>query len=213
VLRPIVAFYGLIIAGVLLAFWAALKLTIRVRRLNFPADFDTHPTIECSWHEALWPYFVAAMPYRKPYAWLNHPAPYMKGVHYFLRCMGVRRLVLGSSGHGGRRALDQLIPILASGASTFLNPDGPKGPAHQVKDGVLDLSQRTGLPVFAVRVRCSRAMRLPTWDRKLVPLPFSTVELDYAAPLRVTGENREAARGAIGRHLDGVSEGAERSSK
>ena len=53
------------------------------------------------------------------------------------------------------------------------------------------------------RVRCSRAWRLPTWDRKLVPLPGSRVDVEYSAPWQVTPENREAVREAIRRHLDG----------
>ncbi len=209
-LRPLLLLWGGIFACLLFLLWAALKLTVRVRHIGRPADDEPSVSIECAWHEALLPYFLARMPYRKPYAWMNHPAWYMKPIHIFLRWMGVCTLVLGSSGHGGRAALDALVPHLRSGAATFLNPDGPHGPPHRVRDGVLDLSIATGAPVIAVRCACRRALRLPTWDRKLVPVPFSRIDVFYAPPRWVEAAERESARAAIARDLgDGI--GAPRS--
>jgi len=203
VLRPLVAVFGFLCAALLFCTWGLLRATLRVRHLGRPAALAGRPAIECAWHEALLPYFAVAMPYQKPHAWLNHPAWYMRGVHLFLGWMGVAPIVLGSSGHGGRQALEALVPLLAGGASTFLNPDGPHGPAREVKDGVLELSLRTGLPVVALHIRCRRALRLPTWERKVLPLPGSQVEVIYSQPLVVTERNREEARAALKRHLDG----------
>lgn len=199
-----VEIYGRLVALMMLVLWGLLKLTVRVRHVGRPADFAHRPTIDCAWHEALLPYFVGGMPYAKRYVWMNHPAWYMKGIHVFLRWMRVERLALGSSGHGGRRALEELVPLLQAGASTFLNPDGPYGPLRQVRGGVLELSQRTGLPVVAIRIRCQRAWRLPTWDRKFVPWPGSVVEFHYSPYWQVTPDNREAVRLAIRDHLGGA---------
>ncbi len=200
-LRPLLLLGGGIFACLLFLLWAVLKLTVRVRHIGRPADDERSVSIECAWHDALLPYFLARMPYRKPYAWMNHPAWYMKPIHIFLRWMGVRSLVLGSSGHGGRAALAALVPYLQSGAATFLTPDGPYGPAHVVKDGVLDLSIAAGAPVVALRCACSWALRLPTWDRKLVPVPFSRIDVFYAPQRRVEAAERETARAIIARDL------------
>lgn len=201
--RMLIALYGYGMAALLFALWGVLKLTVRVRHINRPPHFAQQRTIDCAWHDCLMPYFAGAMRYPKPYVWMNHPAWYMRGVHIYLGWMGVRRLVLGSSGHGGRRALQELAPLLTAGASTFLNPDGPYGPAHQVKDGVLDLALQTGAPIVAIHVRCHRAWRAPTWDRKLIPWPGSLVELVYSPPWQATAENREALRAMIQSHLNG----------
>jgi lysophospholipid acyltransferase (LPLAT)-like uncharacterized protein len=198
-LRPLVALYGWLTGGLLLGLWVVLRTMVRVRHIDRP----TTQSVQCAWHEALLPYFVACLPYREPEVWLNHPLWIMKGIHVFLRCMGVRTLVLGSSGHGGRRALDELTPLVGAGASTFLNPDGPAGPAHRVKDGVLDLGERTGVAVVALHLRCSRAWRLPTWDCKLVPWPGSVIEVFYSKPLTVTAANREEVRAALREFMDG----------
>lgn len=201
--RSLISIYGYVVAAWIGVLWVVLRLTVRVRHIHRPPDYAQQHTIDCAWHETLMPYFVGAMPHPKPYVWMNHPAWYMRGVHVFLRWMGVHRLVLGSSGNGGRRALQELVPLIVAGSSTFLNPDGPYGPAHQVKEGVLDLSLQTGAPIVAIRVHCHRAWRAPTWDKKLVPWPGSVVELIYSAPWHATPENREALRAMIQSHLNG----------
>lgn len=204
--RGLVLLYGSVMAALMVLLWGLLKLTVRVRHLDRPPDFGQRPTIDCAWHESLLPYFLAALPYRKPYVWMNHPAWYMKGIHLYLRLMGVHTLVMGSSGHGGRRALDGVVTLLQQqpGDSTFLNPDGPYGPAHRVKNGVLALAERTGAPVVALRLRCHHALRIPSWDRKFVPLPFSRVDVIYSPAWPVTADNRDDVRAAIQRHLDGT---------
>jgi len=200
---PLVELYGWISAALLALLWCVLKLTVRVEHVGRPPVFDSGPHIECAWHESLIPYLVASMPYPRPYAWMNHPLWTMRGIHLFLGWMGVHKLVLGSSGHGGKAALAALAPEVRGGLPTFLTPDGPRGPARQVRDGVLLLSESTGAPVVALRLECSRALRWPTWDRKLVPLPLSRVTVTYSEPLVVAEASREKCREAIARHLDG----------
>jgi lysophospholipid acyltransferase (LPLAT)-like uncharacterized protein len=199
--RAAIALYGFIVAALFWVAWRLLGFTVNVRHINAPTA--TPHTVDCAWHETLLPYFVGAMPYRKAYVWMNHPAWYMKGIHVFLKWVGVRQLVLGSSGHGGRKALHALVPLLKQGASTFLNPDGPYGPLHVVKDGVLDLAEQSGLPVVAIHVKCHRAWRISTWDRKWIPKPGSLVELTYSDPWLVTPANRETVRVSIEKHLNG----------
>lgn len=198
----LIRLYGWLTAALLALLWGVLKLTVRVEHVGRSSVLGDGPHIACAWHEALVPYFVAAMPYPRPYVWMNHPLWYMRGIHVFLGWMRVRKLVLGSSGHGGRAALAALVPEVRRGLPTFLNPDGPHGPARQVKDGILVLSESTGAPVVALHIECSRAARLPTWDRKLLPLPGSRVTVTYGEPMWVTRASREACRTAIARHLE-----------
>jgi lysophospholipid acyltransferase (LPLAT)-like uncharacterized protein len=198
-----VSVYGHLAAAVTVALWALLKCTVQVSHVAQPHDFAKQASIDCAWHDTLLPYFVGALPYTRPYVWMNHPAWYMKGIHLFLGWMRVQRLVLGSSGNGGQAALAQLVPLLQWGASTFLNPDGPYGPAHAIKNGVLDLSERSGLPIVAIRVVCSRALHLPTWDRKLLPLPGSRITLIYSERMYVSATTREQIRKKIENHLNG----------
>jgi lysophospholipid acyltransferase (LPLAT)-like uncharacterized protein len=76
--------------------------------------------------------------------------------------------------------------------------DGPRGPRRRPKPGTLWLSRRLDVPVVPVAVSARRAFRLGSWDRALVPWPFSTVEIRLGAPVRADtlGEIEAAMRAA-----------------
>ncbi|MBI5496114.1 MAG: hypothetical protein HY904_13910 [Deltaproteobacteria bacterium] len=187
--------YGHVAAALIWVLLATLRPTLRIRHTGRPAALPDGGLIECAWHEHLPAYFLACLPYRTRYVWMNHPAWYMRPIHVLLRWSGVGTLVLGSSGNDGWAALARVADQVGAGASTFLNPDGPYGPARVLKDGVLELSARTGRPVVALSFHYGAAWRLPTWDGKRVPVPFSTVEVRWAPPVVTT--DRERARAAV----------------
>jgi len=81
--------------------------------------------------------------------------------------------VRGSSTRGGNAALKEMITLLAQGSfDLVITPDGPKGPRHQIKPGVVRLARVTGRPVFPLVFACSRGYRFNSWDRFLLPFPF-----------------------------------------
>ncbi len=197
--------YGHVIALSARLLFGVIRATARFEHVGAVPAPGTTPPITCAWHEHLPAVFLVAFPARVPTIWMNHPAWVMRPIHLLLGWYGVGSLALGSSGHGGRGALDAVIDAVRGGDVTFLNPDGPHGPAHVVKDGVLDLAIRTGLPVKALSFRYRRAVRAPTWDRKWFPLPGSVVEVCWSEPVTVTAANREDARARLSVALDGAS--------
>ena len=98
------------------------------------------------------------------------------------RLRGIR-LVFGSSTRGGAKAYLQLLTVLQSGESVVMTPDGPKGPAERVKSGVIRLAQQSGCAIMPVALASSRLHRLKSWDRSLLPLPFSKAVFELGAPL------------------------------
>ena len=98
------------------------------------------------------------------------------------RLRGIR-LVFGSSNRGGAKAYLQLLTVLQSGESVVMTPDGPKGPAERVKSGVIRLAQQSGCAIVPVALASSRLHRLKSWDRSLLPLPFSKAVFELGAPL------------------------------
>lgn len=106
--------------------------------------------------------------------------------------------VRGSSTRGGAAALDALVAAARSGYDVGITPDGPKGPRHVAKAGVVQLAQATGLPVVPLLMSSARGKRLRSWDRFLVPMPFDHVILRWGEPLRVDPqEDFETARRRI----------------
>ncbi len=106
--------------------------------------------------------------------------------------------VRGSSRRGGARALVRLAQLLEEGRDLGISVDGPKGPPGIVKPGTAWLSARTGRPVVPAAFSSSRALRLGTWDRLLIPWPFARGVWVAGEPiLRNEGEEIEELRTRI----------------
>ncbi len=101
--------------------------------------------------------------------------------------------VRGSSSRRGVAALVGLKRALAEGFDICLTPDGPRGPRYKVQPGFLKLAEATGAPIIPIHLRFSSAWRLKTWDRFVIPRPFSRVEVTFAEPIRIARGLDEAA--------------------
>jgi hypothetical protein len=82
----------------------------------------------------------------------------MKPIHVLLHLMGVKKIILGSTGHSGRDAAELLVGYLRMGYSTVVNPDGPGGPAFALKKGVLHLSLKSNVPIVPLQFSSSSCM-------------------------------------------------------
>jgi lysophospholipid acyltransferase (LPLAT)-like uncharacterized protein len=100
--------------------------------------------------------------------------------------------VRGSSSRGGAAGLRQLIRAARSGSDLGFTPDGPRGPLRSAHPGVVLAAAATGLPIVPAALAATRAKLLATWDRMIVPLPLSRVDVVYGPPLRVPPEGRPA---------------------
>lgn len=113
--------------------------------------------------------------------------------------------VTGSSSRGGMRAVRELMRYASAGHCLFVTPDGPRGPRMQVNDGVLDLARLTGLPILPVSVSAQRAVVFNSWDRLVLPLPFSKIVIRWGAPIVVgPDDDRAAASAGLGAALSAV---------
>jgi lysophospholipid acyltransferase (LPLAT)-like uncharacterized protein len=117
------------------------------------------------------------------------------------------RAVRGSSRHGGRHALDAMIEALRAGnVSAGVIVDGPRGPARVAKSGAVLLARATGLPIVPGTWWARPLWRVRSWDRTIVPLPFSRIAFAFAEPLFVgpdaDADAIEAARLELTRRLD-----------
>lgn len=88
--------------------------------------------------------------------------------------------VRGSSSRRAVAALVGLKRALQDGLDVCLTPDGPRGPRYQIQPGVINLAESTGAPIIPVHVRFASAWRLQTWDRFVIPKPFSRVCVTFA---------------------------------
>lgn len=88
------------------------------------------------------------------------------------------RVVRGSSSAGGREAVWDLRAVVRRhGSCPILVPDGPRGPARHLKRGILVLARMSGASVLAMGFAPDRHWRLNSWDRMIIPKPFTRVRL------------------------------------
>jgi len=79
---------------------------------------------------------------------------------------------------GGTQALRDGLRQLKIGALA-ITPDGPRGPARQMAEGLPLLAKLSGAPVLFIGMSCSPNIRLNSWDRALLPLPFGKGAIVY----------------------------------
>lgn len=113
------------------------------------------------------------------------------------RCCGVHS-VRGSSSRGASDAVRGLIKALRAGFDIGITPDGPKGPKCEIKEGVIYLAQKLGVPILPItNAQSNRLILRGTWDQFQVPMPFGRSVVVYGKPI------------AIGPHDDLKSKAAE----
>ena len=102
-------------------------------------------------------------------------------------------VVRGSSSRMGASALRELGEILASGRDVLITPDGPRGPVYELGPGIVFLAQRTGAPVIPVNMEYSSCWRVKSWDRFIIPKPFSKIRVIIGEPqqIRSTSSDEE----------------------
>lgn len=92
----------------------------------------------------------------------------------------------GSSRHYSKNALTTMVEAFGKGFDGAIVPDGPRGPKYKVKEGVIRIARKTGLPLIPASYNTSGKKILSTWDSFLLPAPFSRAVLIYGEPLIVS---------------------------
>lgn len=85
------------------------------------------------------------------------------------------KVVRGSSTRRGGQALREMVAMINKGYRGGLVVDAPKGPAHVSKLGIIYLARLSGNPLLPTSWSADRYWRLGSWDRTIIPKPFSRV--------------------------------------
>jgi len=117
------------------------------------------------------------------------------------------RTVRGSSTRGAARALLGAVRELREGRAVAFTPDGPRGPRRELKPGVVAAAQRGGGIIVPIHAEASRAWRLHSWDRFMIPQPAARVTIRYGRPFEVAEGEAGLAVGLqeAGRRLEEIA--------
>ena len=163
------------------------------------------PEIYCFWHQCVLP---CAFYFRASRAVILISQSFDgELITRILRLFGFDA-VRGSSSRGAREGLLGLAEVVESGRTAIFTADGPRGPIYQTKMGPIKLAQMTGAPIGAFHLEPKRARTMRSWDKFLVPMPFTRICVSWAqwtkVPIDLPAEQFEAKR----RELNGAIESA-----
>ena len=120
-------------------------------------------------------------------------------------------MVRGSTSHGAASALKGLLR--ESDRHLNITPDGPRGPRREMSPGAIYLASKSGLPLVCCAYGFDRPWRLNSWDRCVVPRPFSRARAIFGPPLivppRLNRDGIEHYRSVIERLLNRLAQEAE----
>ncbi len=176
---------------------------------------ESRPIIVVSWHN------------RNILSSLGYLVHRPKGRHFFpmasaskdgtiatvtMKWLGVT-CIRGSSSRGGTQALRTMIRMARAGHDLGITPDGPRGPAYRIQEGVITTARLTGLPIVPIAYQAKRKKILNSWDRMIVPYPFNTLNYVYGDAITVpkdcAEEELETYRIKVERELMRVCDASE----
>lgn len=120
--------------------------------------------------------------------------------------------IRGSSSRGGVKALVSAIRhIERQGTDIVITVDGPRGPRHTIKDGVIHLASRTGAHIVPVRVFMDKTFVFhKAWDKFQLPWLFSKCRVSFGEPYAVSSSLDESGiaqeRSLLKEHLDALED-------
>lgn len=93
--------------------------------------------------------------------------------------------IRGSSSKGGKEATREMVDHLKAGKRCAITPDGPRGPRREIKMGAVQIARLAGCPVVPFGFAAEHCWRLRSWDKFIIPRPFSRAVFVYGEPIRV----------------------------
>jgi hypothetical protein len=174
--------------------WALLRvvsLTWRFETIAEPGAIPlpfgrgAGPEIYCFWHQCVLP---CAVYFRDTHATILISRSFDgELITRILNIFGFHA-VRGSSSRGAREGLLGLKQVIESGGPAIFTADGPRGPIYETKMGPIKLAQMTGAPIGAFHLQPQHAWVMSSWDRFLVPMPFTRIVVSWTRFIHVSSD-------------------------
>ena len=109
--------------------------------------------------------------------------------------------IRGSSNKNAAKALIKSIKDLKNGYDLGITPDGPKGPRHKVADGIVVMAQKANTKIVLVEIKPTSYWQLSSWDKFVIPKPFSTITYYITDLIDVSSMSMDEAKNLIEKGL------------
>lgn len=112
------------------------------------------------------------------------------------------RVERGSSSRGAARGLLSMARAMREGWEPAIAVDGPRGPREEVKQGIVALARYEDASIIPTMASCESAWVMSSWDRALIPKPFTRAVIEYGPSVNVPGATTDAELDAIRAKLE-----------
>lgn len=203
-------FLGFLVFLLVLLWRATLRIRLVGEENRRALDASDTPVLHALWHQRL-----ALGILRHPWRGAITMASLSEDgaiIATFLKLWGFLT-VRGSSSRGGATAIAELHEAIVARRARWaaLTTDGPRGPARKSKPGIAWLATQLGAPVLPTGTASARPRFLRSWDRFLVPLPFSRCVVVFAPVVsRQEGEGDPEFLARIDEAIDAATAEADR---
>ena len=173
-----------------LALIRLISFTYRVRLVDLENEQETLNTygkvVYCSWHQRFFPGIVFFST-RRPIAIIISRSLDGEMIARAVKILGWHP-VRGSSSRGGKAALEEVKHLVRADYKIGHIVDGPQGPFGVVKPGLIRIAQAARVPIVPVLTSAQNKWVFNSWDRFMVPKPFSRVIIRFGTPIDVPAE-------------------------
>lgn len=180
--------------------WATCRVESVEGENNLEPLLDGNKFIPCFWHELLifGAYYMRRLHKRGAnIGFLVSPSADGELGHQLLDSWGIR-VIRGSATRTGAQAMQAMYSaIKKDGLCPVNNPDGPRGPAREFKVGTVLLAQLTQVPIVPLAYAAEKAWYLKSWDKFVVPKPFSRIKIVVGRPIYVDKKLSKEAQEAV----------------
>ncbi|MDL0107821.1 lysophospholipid acyltransferase family protein [Campylobacter felis] len=169
-------------------------------------EVDDEPCVILFWHGRL-----ALMPFafrrfrkkgKRAFVMISHHRDgefIAKLIHYY----GLN-VVRGSTFRGASTALRSAFKVLEQKDDIVITPDGPRGPRHSISDGAILIAQKKNVKIRILNYEASRFWEFKSWDKMLLPKPFSRVVYSLSEPFDVSNLEKDEAKVLIKKEFEKI---------
>jgi len=164
------------------------------KKFHFISSVSDEQHVCVCWHGEL---FMSPQAYRKIHK--KQKASAIISSHFdgsliasTLKMLGIRSL-RGSSRNGAKQVLLQAFKSIKSGEEVLITPDGPRGPRHHMSDGAIGIALKSKLPIFVMNYKAENYWQINSWDKFVIPKPFTKVDF-YLQSVSLEGMELDEAK-------------------
>ncbi|MCR6570422.1 lysophospholipid acyltransferase family protein [Campylobacter insulaenigrae] len=191
--------------GIFLLQWL---IFLTCKKVYLGKNLSKNPCVILFWHGrlALMPfaYLKMGIKGKKAYVMISHHKDgeiIARNISFF----GLNTL-RGSTSKGALTVLKKSFRILDQGDDIIITPDGPRGPFHSISDGSVMIALKKRVSLFLLNYEASSYWEFKSWDKMILPKPFSKITYRLSEEIKIENLNLEEAKVLIKEKFDIISQ-------